>query len=73
MTKMTKIRDAKGYAMLLANVEQFGNQVVRVYNGSRKVYEGEASVFVAKHSEKFAWTCCSDVREDADGFASIVY
>lgn len=73
MTKQAeKIRDAKGYAMLVANVAQFGNETVRVYNGSRKVYEGAADEFVSKHGAKFEWKLCADVR-DENGIPNIVY
>lgn len=67
-----KVRDEKGYATLLANVAQFGGKDVRVYQGGRKVYEGSASEFVSKYSERFAWTLCADVRE-ANGKPEIIY
>lgn len=73
MTKQAeKIRDAKGYAMLIANVEQFGTETIRVYNGSRKVYEGAADAYVAKYADKHQWKLCADVRTE-DGIPSIVY
>lgn len=71
-TTVEKVRDEKGYATLLANVAQFGEQDVRVYQGGRKVYDGSASEFVSKYSEKFAWTLCADVRE-ANGKPEIIY
>lgn len=72
MKQAEKIRDAKGYAMLNANVAQFGSETVRVYNGSRKVYEGAASVFIAKYASKFEWKLCADVRTE-NNIPCIVY
>lgn len=72
MTTAKKVRDEKGYATLLANVGQFGEQDVRVFQGGRKVYEGSAAEFVSRYADKFAWTLCADVRE-ADGKPEIIY
>lgn len=73
MKNFEKIRDSKGNAMLLANVERFGEQEVRVFNGGRKVYEGTADEFIDRYSDKFAWTLCADVRMGDDGKPEIVF
>jgi len=74
MTKAMKTRDAKGYAYLIANVEQFGNEVVRVIQGGKTIYRGVAFEFAHKYHDKYMWTLCSDVRVDEhDGLVDIVF
>ncbi|MBR3158432.1 MAG: hypothetical protein IKF14_05250 [Atopobiaceae bacterium] len=72
--QVERIRDGKGYAYLVANVERFGNEVVRVMQGSKTVYNGAAADFVEKYSNKYAWTLCADVRiNERDGLVDIVF
>lgn len=59
-----KIRDSKGYAMLMANVAQFGDRNVEVRNGSKKIFEGAASEFVTRYAKHYEWTLCAHVLDN---------
>lgn len=57
-----KIRNSKGEALVLDNVAQFGSETVKVFNGSKKIYEGAADEFCAKYADKYRYTCCACVK-----------